>query len=73
MMILARFRILTKILAIVVGLSVIASALAYLGISSLKSLSQRGEVTAHAAERALLSARANQSVLAINRAEFRSA
>ena len=44
MMILARFRILTKILAIVVGLSVIASALAYLGISSLKSLSQRGEV-----------------------------
>ncbi len=72
-MFLARFRILTKILAIVGGLSIIAGALAYLGISSLKSLSERGVVTARAAERALLSARANQNVLAINRAEFRSA
>ncbi|KJC45830.1 chemotaxis protein [Bradyrhizobium sp. LTSP885] len=73
MMFLARFRILTKILAIVCGLSVIAGMLAYLGISSLKSLSERGQVTARAAERSLLSARANQNVLAINRAEFRSA
>ncbi|MES5482571.1 HAMP domain-containing methyl-accepting chemotaxis protein [Bradyrhizobium sp. INPA03-11B] len=73
MMFLARFRILTKILAIVGGLSIIAGVLAYLGISSLKSLSERGVVTARAAERALLSARANQNVLAINRAEFRSA
>ncbi|MGY4161706.1 methyl-accepting chemotaxis protein [Bradyrhizobium sp. USDA 4461] len=73
MMFLARFRILTKILAIVGGLSIIAGMLAYLGISSLKSLSERGIVTARAAERALLSARANQNVLAINRAEFRSA
>ncbi|MGN1290048.1 MAG: methyl-accepting chemotaxis protein [Bradyrhizobium sp.] len=73
MMFLARFRILTKILAIVGGLSIIAGVLAYLGISSLKSLSERSVVTARAAERALLSARANQNVLAINRAEFRSA
>ncbi|MCC8966602.1 methyl-accepting chemotaxis protein [Bradyrhizobium sp. Pear76] len=73
MMFLARFRILTKILAIVGGLSIIAGMLAYLGISSLKSLSERSVVTARAAERALLSARANQNVLAINRAEFRSA
>ncbi|MGY3590987.1 methyl-accepting chemotaxis protein [Bradyrhizobium sp. USDA 4341] len=73
MMFLARFRILTKILAIVGGLSIIAGMLAYLGISSLKSLSERGIVTARAAERALLSAEANQNVLAINRAEFRSA
>ncbi|MBR0897999.1 HAMP domain-containing protein [Bradyrhizobium tropiciagri] len=73
MMFLARFRILTKILAIVGGLSIIAGMLAYLGISSLKSLSDRGVVTARAAERALLSSQANQNVLAINRAEFRSA
>ncbi|PDT79232.1 methyl-accepting chemotaxis protein [Bradyrhizobium sp. C9] len=73
MMFLARFRILTKILAIVGGLSIIAGMLAYLGISSLKSLSERGVITARAAERALLSAEANQNVLAINRAEFRSA
>ncbi|HEX7919342.1 MAG TPA: methyl-accepting chemotaxis protein [Bradyrhizobium sp.] len=73
MMFLARFRILTKILAIVGGLSIIAGMLAYLGISSLKSLSERAVITARAAERALLSAEANQNVLAINRAEFRSA
>ncbi|WP_029078022.1 methyl-accepting chemotaxis protein [Bradyrhizobium sp. th.b2] len=73
MMFLARFRILTKILAIVCGLSIIAGTLAYLGIASLKSLSERGVVTARAANRALLSAHANQSVLTINRAEFRSA
>ncbi len=72
-MFLARFRILTKILAIVCGLSIIAGTLAYLGIASLKSLSERGVVTARAANRALLSAHANQSVLTINRAEFRSA
>ncbi|MBR0757733.1 HAMP domain-containing protein [Bradyrhizobium jicamae] len=72
-MFLARFRILTKILAIVCGLSLIATTLAYLGMSSLKSLSERGEVTARAAERSLLSARANTNVLAINGAEFRSA
>ena len=73
MLFLPRFRILTKILAIVGGLSIIAGMLAYLGISSLKSLSEHGVVTARAAERALLSAEANQNVLAINRAEFRSA
>ena len=70
---LARFRVLTKILAIVCGLSAIAATLAYLGISSLKSLSDRGGAMAAAAQRALLAARANQNVIAINRAEFRSA
>ncbi|WP_407165581.1 methyl-accepting chemotaxis protein [Bradyrhizobium sp. ORS 111] len=72
-MLLARFRILPKILAIVCGLSLIAGMMAWLGISSLNSLSERSAITARAAERALLSARANQNVLAINGAEFRSA
>src|SRR4051794_9397338 len=60
---LARFRILTKILAIVILLS----------ISALGDLSEKADVMATAANRALLAARANQNVLALNRAEFRSA
>ena len=70
---LARFRVLTKILAIVCGLSAIAAMLAFLGISSLKSLSDHGDAMAAAARRSLLAARVNQNVIAVNRAEFRSA
>jgi methyl-accepting chemotaxis protein len=70
---LARFRVLTKVLAIVAVLSAIAGVITYLGISSLKSLSERGEAMARSAERSLSAARANEHVTAINRAEFRSA
>src|SRR3954447_539514 len=70
---LARFRILTKILAIVILLSGIAATMAYLGISALGDLSEKADVMATAANRALLAVRANQNVLALNRAEFRSA
>src|SRR3954451_1217185 len=70
---LARFRILTKILAIVILLSGIAATMAYLGISALGDLSEKADVMATAANRALLAARATQNVLALNRAEFRSA
>ncbi|HEY7844611.1 MAG TPA: methyl-accepting chemotaxis protein [Bradyrhizobium sp.] len=70
---LARFRVLTKVLAIVVVLSGIAAATAYLGISALKSLSEQGEAMARSAERSLSAARANEHVIEINRAEFRSA
>jgi methyl-accepting chemotaxis protein len=70
---LARFRVLTKVLAIVLVLSGIAGAMAYLGISALKSLSEMGEAMARSAERSLSAARANQNVITVNRAEFRSA
>jgi methyl-accepting chemotaxis protein len=73
MQLLARFRVLTKILAIVCALSTIAGTLAYLGVSSLKSLSEKGDAMAAAAQRALVAARAAQNVIALNRAEFRSA
>ncbi|MBV8701841.1 methyl-accepting chemotaxis protein [Bradyrhizobium sp.] len=70
---LGRFRILTKILAIVFLLSCVAGIMAYLGISALGDLSAKADAMAAAADRALLAARANQNVLALNRAEFRSA
>jgi methyl-accepting chemotaxis protein len=65
--------VLTKVLAIVLVLSGIAGAMAYLGISALKSLSEMGEAMARSAERSLSAARANQNVITVNRAEFRSA
>jgi methyl-accepting chemotaxis protein len=70
---LGRFRILTKVLAIVVLLSGIASIIAYVGISALGELSEEANLMSVSAHRALLAARANQNVIAMNRAEFRSA
>jgi methyl-accepting chemotaxis protein len=70
---LGRFRILTKILSIVILLSGIAGLMAYLGISALGDLSEKADLMSSAARRALVAARANQNVLALNRAEFRSA
>jgi len=70
---LGRFRILTKVLAIVVLLSGIGASIAYLGISALGQLSEKADTMATSARRSLLAARTNQNVLALNRAEFRSA
>jgi methyl-accepting chemotaxis protein len=70
---LARFRILTKILSIIVLMAGIAATVAYLGISSLSSLNDKADNMSAAAKRSLTAARANQNVLALNRAEFRSA
>jgi methyl-accepting chemotaxis protein len=70
---LARLRILTKILSIIVLMGGIAATVAYLGISSLGSLNDKANNMSAAAKRLLAAARANQNVLALNRAEFRSA
>jgi methyl-accepting chemotaxis protein len=70
---LGRFRILPKVLAIVIFLSGISAVIAYMGISALGQLSEQADVMSVAARRALLAARANQNVIALNRAEFRSA
>jgi methyl-accepting chemotaxis protein len=70
---LARFRVLTKILAIIVFMATIATVIAWVGTSALKQLNSNADNMAAAAKRSLEAARANQSVLAINRAEFRSA
>jgi len=70
---LAKFRVLTKVLAIICVLSLITGIMAWLGISSLHSVSERSDTMARSAARALLATRANNNVVAMNRAEFRSA
>ena len=70
---LARFRILTKILAIVVVMAAVAAGISFLGIHALASLNDGADNMKFAAQRALDAARANQNVIALNRAEFRVA
>ncbi|UPT85604.1 methyl-accepting chemotaxis protein [Bradyrhizobium barranii subsp. apii] len=70
---LGRFRILSKILGIVLLLCGIGAAIAWIGVSALSDLSEKADVMSTAVKRALLAARANQNVIALNRAEFRSA
>ena len=70
---LARFRILTKILAIVVVMAAVAAGISFLGIHALASLNDGADNMRFAAQRALDAARANQNVIALNRAEFRVA
>jgi methyl-accepting chemotaxis protein len=70
---LANFRVLTKILAVVATLSAIAFGIAWIGIDALSAMNSGAEIMSAAAQRSLLAARANQNVLALNRAEFRAA
>ena len=67
---LARFRVLTKLVAIVVLLAAIASGITWLGISSLKSLSDATDKMESTAEQAVIAQRAVASLLAMNRTEF---
>ncbi len=70
---LGRFRILPKILSIVGILAVLMSGVAYIAIHALAAQNDNAERMTLAAKRSLEAARANQNVLAISRAEFRSA
>jgi methyl-accepting chemotaxis protein len=60
-------------LAIIVVLSLITGVMAWVGVSSLRSMSDHSDTMKRSAERALLATRANNNVVAMNRAEFRSA
>jgi methyl-accepting chemotaxis protein len=73
MSLLARFRILTKIIAVVLLLSAVTASTSWLGIRALASLNDDADNMKAAAARALQAARANQNVIALNRAEFRVA
>ena len=73
MSILAHFKILTKILAVVLLLSAVTASVSWLGIRALATLNDGAENMMFAAGRALDAARANQNVIALNRAEFRVA
>jgi methyl-accepting chemotaxis protein len=70
---LARFRILTKIIAIVVLMAAVAVSISWIGIRALSTLNDGADNMRTAAGRTLQAARANQNVIALNRAEFRVA
>lgn len=70
MSLLSRFRIITKILAVIILMSGIAAGMSWLGIHALSALNDDAENMNVAARRTLKGARANQNVIAINRAEF---
>jgi methyl-accepting chemotaxis protein len=70
---LARFRILTKILAIVLLMAAVAGVISWLGISALNTLNAGADNMNRAAKRALLAARAAQDVIGLNRSEYRIA
>ena len=73
MFLLARFRVLPKILAIIVFMAAIATVIAWVGTSALKQINGNADNMAAAAKRSLEAARASHNVLAMNRSEFRSA
>jgi methyl-accepting chemotaxis protein len=70
---LGRFRVLTKILAIVILLSALMGGGSLIAIHALSLQNYNAEKMALAAKRSLFAARANQSLIALNRAEYRSA
>jgi methyl-accepting chemotaxis protein len=67
---LSRFKVLTKILAVIALMSAVAAGIAALGINSLGSLNKATDVMEAAAGHALTAARIYQNVVAINRAEY---
>ncbi len=67
---LARFKILTKILAVIVLMSGIAAGISWLGIRALSSLNEGAGTMSTSAKRALEAARASLNVVAMSRAEF---
>ncbi len=67
---LARFRVLPKILAVVMLLSALAAGITWLGVSAMSALNNGSANMASAAKRALVATRAAQSVLVLNRSEF---
>jgi methyl-accepting chemotaxis protein len=67
---LSRFRVLTKILAVVILMGAIAGTITWLGITSLKSLSDATDRMEAEASRALVAGHIYQNVTALNRAEY---
>jgi len=70
---LARFRVLPKILGVVMLLSALAAGITWLGVRALGTLNTGSANMASAAKRALVATRAAQAVLVLNRSEFSAA
>ena len=70
---LARFRVLPKILAVVLLLSALAIGITWLGVHSLSVVNAEVTIMSSAAQRALIATRATQAVLVLNRTEYAAA
>jgi methyl-accepting chemotaxis protein len=70
MSLLSRFKILTKILAVIGLMTAVACGITMLGVSSLKSLNDDTDVMELSAKHALNAAGIYQNVTAINRAQY---
>jgi methyl-accepting chemotaxis protein len=68
---LSRFRVLTKIVAVICLMAAVAGGITFLGINSLRSLNAATDLMELAAKRALAAARVYQSSVMINRGEYR--
>src|SRR5689334_5288656 len=71
MSLLAHFRIITKILWVVLLMSAVAATIAYVGSGALKSLNETAERINANAQSSVLAARMNVALVAINRAEMK--
>ena len=73
MPLLARFKIITKILAVIMLLAAVAAGTSWLGIHAMSVMNEDAETMASAAKRALDASRANTSLIALSSAEFQVA
>jgi methyl-accepting chemotaxis protein len=69
MSLLARVKIITKILAVILLLGAVAVGTSWLGIRAMSSMNDDAETMTSAAKRALEAARASTSVISLNSAE----
>ena len=73
MSLLARVKIITKILAVILLLGAVALGTSWLGIRAMSSMNEDAETMTSAAKRALEAARASTSVISLSSAEFQVA
>jgi methyl-accepting chemotaxis protein len=73
MSLLARVKIITKILAVIMLLAAVAAGTSWLGVRAMSSMNDDAETMASAAKRALEAARASTSLITLSSAEFQVA
>jgi|HubBroStandDraft_4_1064222.scaffolds.fasta_scaffold55470_1 methyl-accepting chemotaxis protein len=73
MSLLARVKIMTKILAVIMLLAAVAAGTSWLGIRAMSSMNDDAETMASTAKRALEAARASTSLITLSSAEFQVA
>jgi methyl-accepting chemotaxis protein len=73
MSLLARVKIITKILAVIMLLAAVAASTSWLGIRAMSSMNDDAETMASTAKRALEAARASTSLITLSSAEFQVA